>query len=159
MLGEQSITQLQKQPFSNMVTSLYLFTALQLTTLVRTHAKIPVPRVLTWNSDASNRTATEYIIMEKATGVQLFEVWGNTNELQRLRLIENITKIESQLSPIRFPAYGHLYFRHSIAEDSRILLDPFALTPRAHIVLVQLVTYHGLILLLIPSKSENTYDI
>ncbi len=66
----------------------------------------------------------EYIIVEKATGVQLFEVWGNMNELQRLRLIENITKIENQLSPIRFPAYGNLYFRHSIAEDSRILLDP-----------------------------------
>ncbi len=110
MLGEQSITQLQKQPFSNMVTSLYLFTALQLTSLVRTHTKIPVPRVLTWSSDASNRTGTEYITMEKATGVQLFKVWGNTNELQRLRLIENITKIENRLSPIRFPAYRNLLF-------------------------------------------------
>lgn len=46
------------------------------------------------------------------------------NELQRLRLIENIMKIENQLALIRFPAYGNLFLRHSVAENSPILLDP-----------------------------------
>ncbi len=61
--------------------------------------------------------------MEKAAGVQLFKGWENINELQRLRLIENITKLENQLAAIRFPAYGSLFFRHSVAEESRIILD------------------------------------
>lgn len=45
--------------------------------LVRRHTSIPVPRVLSWSSDASNSVGSEYIIMTKATGVPLFQQWGN----------------------------------------------------------------------------------
>ncbi|KAL8741925.1 MAG: hypothetical protein Q9190_005524 [Brigantiaea leucoxantha] len=62
--------------------------------------------------------------MEKAPGIQLFKVWDDITEADRLSLIKGLTQLESQFAAIRFPAYGSLYFRHSISKASeRILLD------------------------------------
>lgn len=49
--------------------------------------------------------------MEKAAGVPLFQQWASMAEIERLELIKNLTKLEAQLSAIRFPAYGGLYLR------------------------------------------------
>ncbi|GLB12524.1 hypothetical protein AtubIFM57258_010206 [Aspergillus tubingensis] len=78
---------------------------------LRRNTTIPVPRVLSWSSDRSNSVGAEYIVMEKATGVPLFRVWGDMTEFEKLQLIQNLTKLEAQLSVIRFPAYGGLYLR------------------------------------------------
>ncbi|PYI02010.1 phosphotransferase enzyme family protein [Aspergillus sclerotiicarbonarius CBS 121057] len=78
---------------------------------VRKHTGIPVPRVLSWSSDSANPVGAEYIIMEKAAGVPLFQKWPDMAEIEKLELIKNLTKLEAQLSAIRFPAYGGLYLR------------------------------------------------
>jgi len=92
---------------------------------VSAHTTIPVPKVLAWSADPSNPVGAEYIIMEKAPGIQLFKVWDDIAEADRLNLIKSLTQLENQFSAIRFPAYGSLYFRHSISKASeRILLDP-----------------------------------
>lgn len=63
--------------------------------------------------------------MEKAPGIQLFKVWDDIKEFDRLKLIKGLTQLESQFAAIRFPAYGSLYFRQSISKASeRIFLDP-----------------------------------
>ena len=88
------------------------------------HTTIPVPKVLAWSADPSNPVGVEYIIMEKAPGIQLFKVWDDITQADRLKLIKSLTKLENQLSTIRFPAYGSLYFRHSISKASeQISLD------------------------------------
>ena len=88
------------------------------------HTTIPVPKVLAWSADPSNPVGAEYIVMEKSPGIQLFEVWDNTTEADRLRLIKSLTQLEHQLAAIRFPAYGSLYFRHSVSKASeRVVLD------------------------------------
>ncbi|KAL8927869.1 MAG: hypothetical protein Q9172_001169 [Xanthocarpia lactea] len=62
--------------------------------------------------------------MEKAPGIQLFKVWADISAVDRLGLIKKLTQLEKQLASIHFPAYGSLYFRHSILIDSeRVLLD------------------------------------
>lgn len=62
--------------------------------------------------------------MEKAPGVQLFKVWDEITEADRLELIKNVTRLEHELANIRFPAYGSLYFRHSISKASeQVSLD------------------------------------
>jgi len=92
---------------------------------VSAHTTIPVPKVLAWSADPSNPVGAEYIIMEKAPGIQLFKVWVDIAEADRLNLIKSLTQLENQFSAIRFPAYGSLYFRQSISKASeRILLDP-----------------------------------
>ncbi|OJD28391.1 hypothetical protein ACJ73_00200 [Blastomyces percursus] len=94
---------------------------------IRKHTSIPVPRVLAWSSNNSNAVGAEYIIMEKAAGVPLFQVWGSMTEFDQLQLIRNLTQIEAQLSAIHFPAYGGLYYRTDIEQPNKPLddeLDP-----------------------------------
>ncbi|KAI1949824.1 hypothetical protein LOZ57_002302 [Ophidiomyces ophidiicola] len=93
---------------------------------LRKHTSIPVPHVLAWCSNSSNAVGAEYIIMEKAAGVPLFQVWGSMAEFDQLQLIRNLTQIEAQLSAIHFPAYGGLYLRADIEQPNKPLdgLDP-----------------------------------
>lgn len=94
---------------------------------MRRHTSIPVPRVLSWSSDSSNPVGAEYIIMEKAAGVPLFQQWAKMTEFEKLQLIKNLTKLEAQLSAIRFPAYGGLYPRTLMNRLTRSLdidIDP-----------------------------------
>ncbi|GLI81160.1 hypothetical protein PoHVEF18_009532 [Penicillium ochrochloron] len=86
---------------------------------VRTHTGIHVPRVIAWSSDSSNAVGAEYIIMEKAAGVPLFQEWGSMTEFEKLQLIKNLTRLEAQLAKIKFPAYGELYTRKSMKGPGR----------------------------------------
>ncbi|KAK1147969.1 hypothetical protein N8T08_000485 [Aspergillus melleus] len=64
-----------------------------------------------WSSDISNPVEAEYIIMGKAPGIQLYELWGEMAEIEKLELIKSLTQLERQFSGIEFPAYGGLYLR------------------------------------------------
>ncbi|KAL8845756.1 MAG: hypothetical protein Q9221_009104 [Calogaya cf. arnoldii] len=91
---------------------------------VNTHTQIPTPKLLAWNADATNPVGAEYIIMEKAPGVQLHTVWNDLSGVDRMNLIKNLTQLENQLVTIQFPAFGSLYHRQSIPDPSRqVLLD------------------------------------
>ena len=92
---------------------------------MRNNTSVPVPRVLSWSSDSANPVGAEYIIMEKAAGVQLFQRWADMADIEKLELIQNLTKLEAQLSAIRFPAYGGLYLQAdaSVPESHCLMLD------------------------------------
>ncbi|KAL8966267.1 MAG: hypothetical protein Q9183_003448 [Haloplaca sp. 2 TL-2023] len=93
--------------------------------LVSTQTQVPAPKLLSWNADAAGPVGAEYIIMEKAPGVQLFAVWNKVSASGRLKLIKSLTQLENQLATIHFPAYGSLYHRQSISKSSeRVILDP-----------------------------------
>lgn len=94
---------------------------------VKRHTTIPVPRALSWSCDGSNPVGAEYIFMEKAPGVPLFQVWGTMTEFEKLQLIKNLTRLEAQLATIRFPVYGGLYLRTDMSRSNRALdgdIDP-----------------------------------
>ncbi|KAL2060796.1 hypothetical protein VTL71DRAFT_8848 [Oculimacula yallundae] len=91
--------------------------------LVRSQTTVPVPRVLAWNSDPSNPVEAEYIVMEKAPGIQLFQKWDDLDGVSRLSLIKQLTELEHQLASIPFPASGHLYFMESILKNKHTPLD------------------------------------
>ncbi|RAQ44971.1 hypothetical protein AFGD_008158 [Aspergillus flavus] len=61
---------------------------------VRAHTAVPVPNVIAWSSDASNPIGSEYILMEKARGRQLVDVWGDMNQLQGFKFIKNLARLE-----------------------------------------------------------------
>ncbi|KAK2871604.1 hypothetical protein FQN49_003020 [Arthroderma sp. PD_2] len=90
---------------------------------VRTNTIIPVPKVLAWSSNPQNTLGTEYIIMEMAKGVQLYTSWGDLSQSGRLEIIKSLVFMEKQLSSLRFPAYGNLYFRHCLPESLSVPLD------------------------------------
>ncbi|KAK6835271.1 hypothetical protein RU639_001953 [Aspergillus parasiticus] len=96
---------------------------------VRKYTSIPAPRVFSWSSDDSNPVGAEYVIMEKATGVPLCEQWGKMAEIDKLKLIRNLTKLEAQLAAVRFSAYGGLYRRADVSrlqcQELGGSIDPF----------------------------------
>jgi hypothetical protein len=91
--------------------------------------------VLAWSGDALNPAGIEYIVMEKATGYQLREVWGEMNQLQKYKeyrsgwcsgVIQNLVMLESQLASLKFPGYGNLYIRQSVRHIGRVIpIDGF----------------------------------
>ena len=91
---------------------------------VNTHTQVSVPRVLAWSSDPSNPVGVEYIIMEKAPGIQLFKAWDDMSDADQFSLVLKLTKLEGQIAKIRFPASGSLCLRESMGDsDAYVSLD------------------------------------
>ncbi|GAD96652.1 phosphotransferase family protein [Paecilomyces variotii No. 5] len=57
---------------------------------MRNILKTPVPRVLAWSPQADNPVKKEYILMGKAPGVQLKEIWNRLDMEGRLHVIKKI---------------------------------------------------------------------
>lgn len=49
------------------------------------------------------------------------DVWGDMNQLQQFKLIQNLVKLESQLASLDFPSYGSLCLRHSTKHQSQVI--------------------------------------
>ncbi|KAH6642459.1 kinase-like domain-containing protein [Boeremia exigua] len=78
---------------------------------------VPVPKVLAWDSDPSNPVGAEYIMMEKAPGIQLFKIWAEMSDWDKLCIVQQLTKLEGQIARIRFPASGSLYLCESMGDN------------------------------------------
>ncbi|BCS14425.1 hypothetical protein ALUC_60981S [Aspergillus luchuensis] len=92
---------------------------------LRASLEIPVPQVLSWSSSSqTNPVAAEYIIMEKAQGQQLSEVWDNMSEAQRFRLVRNLVHIERRLMKAKFTLHGSLYYRETFPQGRSIAALP-----------------------------------
>ncbi|PGH15601.1 hypothetical protein AJ80_05465 [Polytolypa hystricis UAMH7299] len=92
-----------KIPYPNVVPSEYS-TASEVAILeyVRSNTSILVSKVLAWSSDSSNPVGSGYILTEKVNGRQLVDVWGEMDQLQQFKLIQNLIWLESQLASIGF---------------------------------------------------------
>ncbi|KAF9690849.1 hypothetical protein EKO04_011150 [Ascochyta lentis] len=89
------------------------------------HTQVPVPKVLAWNSDPLNPVGSEYIIMEKAPGIQLYKIWAEMSDWDQLCVVKHLTKLEGEITEIRFPASGSLYLCESMSDnDKYVALDP-----------------------------------
>ncbi|KKZ64555.1 hypothetical protein EMCG_01434 [[Emmonsia] crescens] len=80
---------------------------------------LPIPRVLSWSSTTSNSLGCEYIIMDKAQGKALEEIWYTMNREKRKLLVEKIVDIETVLFKIQLPANGSIYFKDSFPQDAK----------------------------------------
>lgn len=98
--------------------------------IVHDHTKVPVPKLLAWNADASNPVGAEYVVTERATGCQLTEKWDEMDEEGHVELVKNLCRLEGELAAIAFPAYGSLYLQESMDDGDKYEplapeLDPF----------------------------------
>ncbi|KAK2735061.1 hypothetical protein FQN57_001341 [Myotisia sp. PD_48] len=84
---------------------------------VHHHTKIPVPKVLAWDSDPSNNVGSEYILMEKAPGIQGYKVWPDMKGADNIDLVQDLVNLEKQLASISFPMFGSLFLRKTIGDD------------------------------------------
>lgn len=78
---------------------------------------LPVPKILSWSATTSNPLGCEYIIMEKAQGKELGEIWYTMDSETRKSIVEKVVSLEALLSKLQFPASGSLYFKGALPED------------------------------------------
>ena len=78
--------------------------------LVQFITMVPIPKILDWSDDSSNAIGSEYIIMEHAVGVQLHQKWPTMSGEQKIDCIRAIFTNIQQITALKFPAYGSLYF-------------------------------------------------
>ncbi|KAH8724357.1 kinase-like domain-containing protein [Phaeosphaeriaceae sp. PMI808] len=79
--------------------------------------KTPVPRVLAWSSKATeNPIGAEYIIMEKAQGIELERVWPSMIIQDRLDLVKNIASFQKAWTSISFRKFGALYYAKDLQQ-------------------------------------------
>ena len=93
---------------------------------------LPVPRVLSWCSTrASTAVGAEFIIMEKASGIEVSKVWSQLSQTHRLQLIDEIARIEKAKLEHPLPCYGSIFFRGDLGPEtaSVVIDDTFAIGP------------------------------
>jgi hypothetical protein len=96
----------------------YFATASEAATLTFLRLKgIPVPEVYSYSATADNPVGTEYILMEKASGVCLASNWVNLQELEIRRLAHSFVELEKKLFEFPFSATGSLYFKKDISSS------------------------------------------
>lgn len=81
---------------------------------------IPVPRVLSWSSKPDNPVGAEYIIMEKAPGVQLDKLWNKLDAEARLKVAKKIAKYQADWTATCFARFGSLYYKQDLASPSSL---------------------------------------
>lgn len=98
-------------------------------TYLRANTTIPVPRVFAWDSNRNNELTFEWILMEKLSGVPLYDLWPRKVPWGRkLELTSTIAGFVEQLRNCRFDRIGGLYFESALKKhqdpDDTITVDP-----------------------------------
>ena len=82
--------------------------------------RIPVPRVISWCSRAENTPVkSEYIIMEKVQGVQLYDHWVNLSNKPWFQFASDLVKMEKRLTDAEFSDLGSLYFEKGLPPETQ----------------------------------------
>ncbi|KLO05167.1 hypothetical protein SCHPADRAFT_809016, partial [Schizopora paradoxa] len=70
---------------------------------------IPVPKVIAWNSDASNEVGAEYVFLSKVPGVPSHKVWDEMPLEAKKRTVRQVASHIHKLWELRFDSLGSLY--------------------------------------------------
>ncbi|KAJ9357086.1 hypothetical protein DTO027B9_3225 [Paecilomyces variotii] len=99
----------------------------------------PVPRVYSWNSQAeSHPVGAEFIIMDKAEGAPLSQIWGTLTLPQKLKVLLAMTRLQKKWLSVSFSHYGSLYYTRDMPpptgnhyiKDGKVIRDSeFAVGP------------------------------
>ncbi|KAK2805490.1 hypothetical protein FQN51_000316 [Onygenales sp. PD_10] len=96
---------------------------------LREVVNVPIPRVFAWSCDPANPVGAEYIIEEKAAGTRLGSLWHNWPRKSKLRVIEQVCKIEHGLTTTRFTKHGCLYFKQDLPTSLKEQNGPLLVEP------------------------------
>ncbi|KAI9148392.1 phosphotransferase enzyme family protein [Paramyrothecium foliicola] len=102
---------------------------------MRNMVSAPVPKVFAYNSRAeSSPVGAEYIIMEKAPGIPLSQVWERLKYQQKLRVLTQIAQLNKTWLQNVLHGYGSLFYVNDLSADERpsgvpMPDDRFALGP------------------------------
>lgn len=110
-----------------------LATASEVATLdfLRNDLGIPVPRVFAWSSKKEQPVGVEYIIMEKAAGMELSKSWPTLGISDKVDIVSQLAKIQARIGAVDFGVYGSLFYREGIEGGVNVpgLDDQFCIGP------------------------------
>lgn len=88
-------------------------TASEVATLdfLRNELNIPVPKVYAWSNSMDEDVGVEYIIMEKAPGVELAKCWPTMDVSDKVDIVSQLATIQAKMSSVDWKYYGSLYYR------------------------------------------------
>ncbi|KAJ7090561.1 kinase-like domain-containing protein [Mycena crocata] len=114
----------------------HLCTASEVATMdfARNVLGVPVPKVLTWSSQAAtNGVGAEFIVMQSAPGVQLSAIWSTLGPRDKKNIVNSLIATEQRLLEARFSHYGSLYYKTDVPSSSQAPLsnDKFCIGPIA----------------------------
>ncbi|KAH7913932.1 hypothetical protein BJ138DRAFT_1144782 [Hygrophoropsis aurantiaca] len=98
---------------------------------LRRRLEFPIPRVLAWSSRAeSTDVGAEFILMERASGSLLSDVWKGVPKKAKVAFAHTLGKCETQLLDLKFTHYGSLYYKDDVPPALRAptLLEDIAPT-------------------------------
>ena len=76
-----------------------------------------MPHVHSWNSHSqSHPVGAEFIIMDKARGVPLSQVWATMKLPQKLQVLLAMTHLQKQWLGVSFSHYGSLYYAKDLQQ-------------------------------------------
>ena len=82
---------------------------------VRNVPRIPAPKVFSWSSRREeNPVNAEYIIMEKAPGVELDTGWEAITGRQKYEIVKQLVGFENSFASTRFKLFGSLYYAQDV---------------------------------------------
>ncbi|PGH18880.1 hypothetical protein AJ80_04298 [Polytolypa hystricis UAMH7299] len=88
----------------------------------RNELGMPVPKVLTWSSHASeNPVGAEYIVMEKAVGSPLTHIWPRLSNEEKRDLVQAIVSFEVRVLNHPLGGIGSLYYSKDIPSGMKYL--------------------------------------
>ncbi|KIK00961.1 hypothetical protein K443DRAFT_99499 [Laccaria amethystina LaAM-08-1] len=94
---------------------------------LREKTNVPVPKVYHYDSNPYNRLGGEIILMSKAPGIPLSQVYHGLPYSDIVKLMRNLTAIVIPLFAHRFSGIGSIYF----GPDPRIIVSSDTPTPKA----------------------------
>ena len=88
---------------------------------LRRQLAFPIPRVLKWSSRAeSTDVGAEFILMEKAAGCLLSDVWEDLTTLDRGKFAKTLGEsCGRKLLDLSFTHYGSLYYKNDVPASLR----------------------------------------
>lgn len=80
----------------------------------------PAPRVIAWNSDRTNAVGAEYIVMEKAQGIELESVWSTLDDKQKVKVVRSIAMHQMKWAEILFREIGSIYYTDGLQPSNNV---------------------------------------
>ena len=107
-----------KIPYRNTIPARY-HTASEVATMdfLRKQHELPVSQVYAWSAEKSNPVGVEYILMEKASGVKLGDIWCSLKGKQMLKVITQLVQCEAKLLQSPLSHYGSIYFTGFLSDE------------------------------------------
>ncbi|KAL8736428.1 MAG: hypothetical protein Q9166_000220 [cf. Caloplaca sp. 2 TL-2023] len=88
---------------------------------VRNVLGLPVPKVHAWSSKATtNPVGAEFIVMEKAPGIELQHVWQDLDFNQKSEVVKAVVEQETKLTTSTFYAVGSLYYAKQFEDATSV---------------------------------------